>query len=131
MKIKVYVEKSDEYFGATQNIPGIVVASGTTFDLMKKDLLSALEFYKEDCDPKTKKLLDNEIVFIYDIGLKDFFNEFKVINKTKFAERIGISPSLLRQYTSKKEIYISESRAAKIINEIHALGQELLSVSFS
>lgn len=134
MAIKVKVEKSADgiYWGSTQNIPGVVTADGQDLKELKENLQEALELYLETAqstnNSKILKLLEEGIEFEYQIELSELFNKLKVINKSAFATRIGISPSLLRQYSVKKDIYISEERAKKIENELHLLGQELQSI---
>ena len=72
------------------------------------------------------ELQDVEFEYRYDIA--SVFDYFDYINVSKFATRIGINPSLLRQYKSGGT-YISERQAGKIESAIHRLGQELLAVS--
>lgn len=134
MGIKVKVEKTTEgvYWGTTQNIPGVVTADGKDLNALKKNLQEALELYLETArDVDNKKILDllsEGIDFEYKLELSELFKSLKVINKSAFAERIGISPSLLRQYSVNKDIYISEERAKTIEKELHSLGRELQSI---
>ncbi|SDX31651.1 type II toxin-antitoxin system HicB family antitoxin [Aequorivita viscosa] len=134
MGIKVKVEKSADgvYWGTTQNIPGVVTADGKDLNALKENLKEALELYLETAqdidDKKILQLLSEGISFEYHLELSELFNKLKVINKSAFANRIGISPSLLRQYSVNKDIYISEERAKKIERELHSLGQELQSI---
>ncbi len=134
MGIKVKVEKSADgvYWGTTQNIPGVVTADGKDLNALKENLQEALELYLETAqdidDKKILKLLSEGIDFEYQLELSELFKRLKVINKSAFADRIGISPSLLRQYSVNKDIYISEERAKKIEKELHSLGQELQSI---
>ncbi|MGV8945358.1 MAG: type II toxin-antitoxin system HicB family antitoxin [Lutibacter sp.] len=134
MGIKVKVEKSADgvYWGTTQNIPGVVTADGKDLNALKENLQEALELYLETAqdidDEKILKLLSEGIDFEYQLELSEIFKRLKVINISAFAERIGISPSLLRQYSAKKDIYISEERAKKIEEELHSLGQELQAI---
>ncbi|RMA56288.1 type II toxin-antitoxin system HicB family antitoxin [Ulvibacter antarcticus] len=134
MGIIVKVEKSADgvYWGTTQNIPGVISADGQDLKELKENLQEALELYLETAqdinNTEISKLLDDGIELEYQIELSELFKKLKVINKSAFATRIGISPSLLRQYSVKKDIYISEERAKKIENELHLLGQELQSI---
>jgi predicted RNase H-like HicB family nuclease len=134
MGIKVKVERTTDgiYWGTTQNIPGVVTADGKDLITLKENLQEALELYLETAqdidDKKILKLMSEGINLEYQLELSELFNKLKVINKSAFANRIGISPSLLRQYSTKKDIYISEERAKKIEKELHSLGQELQSI---
>lgn len=133
MAIKVKVEKSSDglYWGSTQNIPGVVVADGKSIDELKKSLNEAVELYLETAekhDTKTSKKFNQGFEFEYDFEISDIFNTFEVINKTEFAKKIGINPSLFRKYTSDKQTYISEKRAKDIEKGLHELGRELLAI---
>jgi ribosome-binding protein aMBF1 (putative translation factor) len=55
------------------------------------------------------------------------FNYFSFFNVTQLAKKLGINPSLMRQYKSGKA-YISDKQAAKIEEGIHRLGQQLLEI---
>lgn len=65
---------------------------------------------------------DNEIA--------NFFREFPEINMGKFAERIGISPAMLRHYAcgTKKP---SELRKKEIQQAIHQIAQRLSAYEFA
>ena len=134
MGIKVRVEKSADgiYWGTTQNIPGVVTADGKNLKELKENLKDALELYLETAQAVNNReilnLLSKGFELEYQLELSELFKRIKVINKSAFANRIGISPSLMRQYSSKKDIYISEERAKKIEEALHLLGQELQSI---
>lgn len=134
MSIKIKVEKAKDgtYWGTTQNLPGAITSDGKNLAELKENLQDALQLYYETAedlkDEEIKLLFVKEIELEYEIQLSEIFEKFKVINKSAFAERIGISPSLMRQYASKKDIYVSEERAKKIEKELHLLGEELRAV---
>ena len=54
------------------------------------------------------------------------FNLFDFLNVSKFAARIGISPSLMRHY-KRGDTYISQKQMKKIEAGVHTIGQEFLS----
>lgn len=134
MEIKVRVEKSADgsYWGTTQNIPGVVTADGRNLKELKENLQEAIELYLETAEDLKKNeistFLSGNIVLEYQLELSELFEKLKVINKSAFANRIGISPSLMRQYSSNKDIYVSEERAKRIEKELHSLGEELQSI---
>lgn len=134
MAIKVQVEKSSEgiYWGTTQNIPGVITADGVTFAEMKENLNEALELYFETAEELSKEdilmLKNGNIEFEFSLNLSDLFDKFNMINKSKFAEMININSSLLRQYSSNKEVYVSEERAKEIEKGLHSLGEQLQSI---
>ena len=70
------------------------------------------------------------ITFEYKYDIASFFDYYDFINISKFAERAGINPSLLRQYKSGSTSYISEVQMKKIENALHKVGSELSAVQF-
>ena len=61
--------------------------------------------------------------------MQEFFLTHKEINVAEFAERIGINPTLLRNYINgfKKP---SKLREQYILSQIHKLGQEYLNLAY-
>jgi hypothetical protein len=72
------------------------------------------------------ELQDVEFEYRYDIA--SVFDYFDFINATRFAARVGVNASLLRQYKAGGT-YISEKQALKIEKALHRCGEELLSLS--
>jgi predicted RNase H-like HicB family nuclease len=127
-KIEVLVEKdkNGNYWGTTQNVPGVVTAAGSNFEEMKQSLLEAMELAKESDNVYSEYDLD----FRFKMPLKDFFKQFPEIKKSEIGNRAGISKSLMSQYLSDKEVYISYDRVKEIEKEIHRLAEELQTISF-
>lgn len=133
MAIKVKIEKTNDgtYWGTTQNIPGSVTADGSTLDELKENLKDAIELYIETAKEHDKEIyekLGKGFEFELEIKLSEVFKNVKVLNKSQFAKRVGINPTLMRQYATKKSIYVSEKRAKEIQKGLHDLGEELLSI---
>lgn len=63
----------------------------------------------------------------YDIA--SLFDYYSFINVSALAKRIGINPSLMRQY--KRGQYISKEQMSKIEKEIKRIGTELSAVSLT
>jgi hypothetical protein len=51
------------------------------------------------------------------------------VKVSNIAKKANMNPSLLRQYKTGK-VEASEEQAKKVLNAMHQLGKELLSVSF-
>ena len=58
-------------------------------------------------------------------GLQRFFLTHKEINVAEFARRIGINPTLLRNYINGFKTP-SKEREQEILDQIHKLGEELV-----
>ncbi len=133
MAIKVKIEKSQKgiYWGTTQNIPGSVTADGSTLEELKENLKDAIELYIETAKEHEIEIyekLKSGFELELEIELSQVFKKVKVLNKSEFAKRLGINPALMRQYATKKTIYVSEKRAAEIQKGLHSLGEELLAI---
>ena len=85
-----------------------------------------IKMYAEDGHALPKELQDLSFTYKYDISA--FFNAFDFLNASKFAERVGISPSLMRHYKGGNT-YISPAQAKKIESGLHQIGKELLAVN--
>jgi len=103
--MKAIIEKS-ENGGVSVYAPDIEGAYGfgLTEDEAKADFLGVLgeqaEFYEEKHGKKPQWYSDClSIEYAYD--LSGFFEVFPFINASKFAEALGINPSLMRKYKGK------------------------------
>ena len=127
-KIEVLVEKdkNGNYWGSTQNIPGVITADGETFEDMKQNMIEAVKMAKESDDIYSKY----DLGFKFKMSLKDFFKQFPEIKKSEMGARAGISKTLMSQYISDRDVYISYDRVKEIEKEIHKLAEELHAISF-
>lgn len=133
MAIVVKVERADDglYWGYTDNIPGVVTASGATLEALKTNMTEAIELTfhtAEELNTDVYKELSEGYVLEYELELSTLFEKIEFLNKTAIAKRFNINPSLFRNYTNNKEIYISEERAKQIEKGFHELGQELMAI---
>lgn len=114
----------------SSDIHSTIIGEGATVAEAKADfetsLREVLEMYAETGEPLPDELQD--IVFEYKYDAASVFDMFNFINVSKFAEWVGISPSLMRHYKAG-DTYISEKQAKKIENGLHKVATELLQVS--
>ena len=130
MKALVIIEKDEKgYTAFTDNLSTILHGSGTTVEEAKEELMAGykdiISYYEGEGKSIPNELKDLSFEFKYDISA--FFNVFDFLNASKFAERIGISPSLMRHYKSG-DTYISSYQAKRIESGLHQIGRELLAV---
>lgn len=107
----------------------VLNGSGKTVEEAKHELYEALEEYRSMFKER-KQTIPEELqdgTFEYEYDLSSFFETFKFINVSKFAEYAGINPSLLRQYKNKIA-FASESQKEKIEAAIHKAGHQLTAV---
>ena len=102
MKIQVIVEQASDgkYWCYTeQRINNVGLSSmGDSVAEAKADLLQCYEEAKMDAKEKGEAFPDLEFEYKYD--LQSFFNYFSFLNVSDIAQRAGINPSLMRQYSS-------------------------------
>lgn len=116
-KIVGIIEKSDKHNYAirSKGIKG-AYGYGSTEEEAKSDFENVLkeqaEFYytKKGERPNWE---NNDIEYRYDFSA--FFELFPFINITKFAEEVGINPSLMRKY--KNKISFASDKQKKIIQD--------------
>ena len=131
MKALVIIEKDGNGFTAyTDNLSTVLHGSGVTVEDAKNELMAGykdiLDYYRESGESVPDELCDLAFDYRYDVSA--LFNAFDFLNASKFAERIGISPSLMRHYKAGGT-YISDTQAKKIEAGLHQIAQELLAVS--
>lgn len=74
-----------------------------------------------------EELQDFKWEYRYDLG--SLFDYYSFINVSALAKRVGINPSLMRQY--KRGQYISKEQMAKIEKALREIGTELSAVSLT
>lgn len=129
MKALVIIEKDQNGYGAyTDNLTTVLHGSGASVQEAKDELMAGyqdlLAYYNESGETVPDELEDLTFEYRYDISA--MFNVFDFLNASKFAEKIGISPSLMRHY-KRGDTYISQKQAKKIESGLHKIGQEFLS----
>ena len=129
MKTLVIIERDKAGYSAYTNDLSIIIhGSGASVQEAKDEMMSCyrdvLDYYAESGEPVPEELKDLTFEYKYDISA--MFNVFDFLNASKFAVRVGISPSLMRQY-KRGDTYISQKQAKKIEAGLHRIGQEFIS----
>ncbi len=129
MKTLVIIERNKAGYSAYTNDLSIIIhGSGASVQEAKDEMMSCyedlLDYYAESGEPVPDELKDLTFEYKYDISA--MFNVFDFLNASKFAVRVEISPSLMRQYKSG-DTYISQKQAKKIEAGLHRIGQEFIS----
>ena len=127
-KTIIIIEKGQDgtYSVYPKDLKATFIGEGNTVEEAKKDFFNSyneiLSYYSDKGLPVPEELKDLE--FEYKFDLAAFFNYFNFINVSKFAESIGMEPSLMRHY-KVGGISISSKQKKKIETEIHCLAHEL------
>lgn len=130
-RVRVIIEKDENGFSAfIDGVDSTIIGEGVSVAEAKADLDNSykevLASYLENGEAIPKELQDLSFDYKYDISA--LFNAFDFINVSKFAQRIGVSPSLMRHYKGG-DTYISDNQAKRIESGLHQLARELLSVT--
>lgn len=119
MKIKAIIEKANDGGIAiySDDVNG-AFGHGLTEAEAKEDFTAVLEeqaeFYKERKGVFPDWYRDGyEVDYAYD--LSGFFETFQFINASKFAEAVGMNPSMMRKYKGK--IVVASEKQKAIIQE--------------
>lgn len=131
MEVLAIIEKDGNGYSVyTDSLKTVLHGSGASVAEAKAEMLAGYEnllaLYKEGGKPVPDELQDLSFTYKYDISA--FFNAFDFLNASRFAERVGISPSLMRHYKGGNT-YISSDQAKKIETGLHQIGRELLAVT--
>jgi transcriptional regulator with XRE-family HTH domain len=95
-------------------------STGSNITELNCNLVEAFNLLLEDKDMFVET--DN---LCLSIDLQQFFEYYKVINSRYVANRIGMNPSLLSQYTTGKK-KPSKKQKMKIMDGLNTIGAELL-----
>lgn len=128
------IEKGkDGMFGIyTPELKHTIIGEGKTVLEAKEDFQNSVVEMMASYTGENKEIPEElkGITFEYKYDIASFFDFYDFINVSKFAERAGINPSLLRQYKSGSTNYISETQMKKIETALHKVGYELSGVQF-
>ena len=131
-QIQAILELGKDGYGVSfPEIPN-VFAFGETVVEAKIDAQKALDFYIE-CLLKTNKtlpeILQNECEIVYQFDVEALLKYIDgTVTKTALAKASGINPAQLSHYSGGLKKPRKQQRE-KIINGLHKLGRDLLSVS--
>ena len=132
MKTVIIIEKGKDGTYSVYPAKGdmIIIGEGSSVEKAKDDFMNSYNEMKEYLKEKGKNMPSelNEEHFEYKYDISSLFNEFNFINVSKFAEWLGISPSLMRHYKSGNT-YISMNQVKKIEEGLHKIATQLLSVT--
>ena len=95
-------------------------STGSNISELNRNLVEAFNLLLEDKDMFVET--DN---LCLSIDLQQFFEYYKVINSRYVANRIGMNPSLLSQYTTGKK-KPSKKQKMKIMDGLNTIGAELI-----
>lgn len=132
-KITIRVGKTNKgYCADCEMLPGWVVAVTGTYGELREQVRESIDFYiscaRKDGD-KYPELFDKEyeIVYSFDVESLLFFYQ-KIFTKSALEHITGINQRQLSHYACGRS-KPRKKQADKIVNALHSLGKELMSVT--
>jgi predicted RNase H-like HicB family nuclease len=130
--IKVILEVGKDGYGVSFPEIKNIFGFGETLDAAKEDAQKVLDFYIEILTKDGKslpKILQGEYSLAFELETEALLKHVEgIVTKTALAKASGINPAQLTHYSSGLKKPRKEQRE-KIINALHKLGRELISVS--
>ncbi|MDR1980082.1 MAG: type II toxin-antitoxin system HicB family antitoxin [Tannerellaceae bacterium] len=131
-KIVVTVGMTENNYSAYVNIgDGIAVATGKTFEELKKQMNEAVEFHLEGmCEDgdEIPEIFNSEYELVFHFDPESLLRHYSGIFTNAALQRLtGINQRQIQRYTSGVS-KPRESQAKKIEDALHKLGKELLAV---
>mgnify|MGYP000085432933 CR=1 FL=1 len=124
-QLHVVIEKTNTGYSAyVKEFDGLITV-GDSFGEVKLNINEVIQEhieYLEEIGETTNALTNAKLNYVVD--LEQFFDYFKIINKSAFAEYAGINQSLFRQYT-KGLAPISGKKMAQISKGLNKLAFDL------
>jgi predicted RNase H-like HicB family nuclease len=132
-KVRAIIGKSRTGFTIMMEGFDLAMSYGDTLEEAKRDFEKFPEEYvavsREAGKEIPPELNGGALEFEYVYDLSGFFAFYDFISPSKVARRMGINPSLMRQYASGCT-YLSYSKKKEIERRIRGIGRELMGVSF-
>ncbi|MDR1755663.1 MAG: type II toxin-antitoxin system HicB family antitoxin [Culturomica sp.] len=131
-KVIVTVGMTEKNYSAHVNIgEGIAVATGKTFDELKKQMSEAIEFHlegmREDGD-KIPAVFGSKYELVYHFSTESLLRHYSgIFTNAAFQRLTGINQRQVQRYVSG-ESKPREAQVRKIELALHNLGRELLAV---
>lgn len=131
-ELKIIVEITSDGFTAYAPEAKNIYTVGDTIIEVKDNIKEVIDFqveYLEELGNHDEaQALKNATPTLF-LDVEQFFNHYSMINKTAFAEYIGMNGSHLRKITSGL-MELSDKKALQIQNGLHQLATELNAIHF-
>jgi len=130
--VNAIIEASSTGFGIyaeDENLPlnsygKTIPEAKENFDILLKEMLAYYKQERKSIPPAYNK---GNLIFNYKYDIASIFQHFGMLDVSNFARKIGMNPSLLRQYKTNKTV-ASAKQKQKIEKGLHDLGRELLNI---
>jgi predicted RNase H-like HicB family nuclease len=132
-KLNIVLEKSSTGFSAFAPDEEGIYTAGETYEEVKENIIEVIELrieYLEEVgnSEEAERLRNMSIEYFLDI--QQFFEQYSMLNKSEFANFIGMNPSMMRKI-SKGLVALSDAKARQIEDGLHRLADEFGRVNFA
>jgi predicted RNase H-like HicB family nuclease len=132
-KLKIVLEKSSTGCSAYAPEEEGIYTVGETYEEVKENIVEVIEFRAEYLEEmgnsaEAERLRNADIEYFLDI--QQFFEQYSMLNKSEFANFIGMNPSMMRKI-SKGLVSLSDAKARQIEEGLHRLADEFGKVNFA
>jgi predicted RNase H-like HicB family nuclease len=132
-KLKIVLEKSSTGYSAYAPEEEGIYTVGETYKEVKENIIEVIEFRTEYLEEmgnsaEAERLSNRSIEYFLDI--QQFFEQYPMLNKSEFANFIGMNPSMMRKI-SKGLVALSDAKARQIEEGLHRLAEEFGKVNFA
>lgn len=130
--IKVILEKTNTGYSAYASEIPFLATTGDSFEEIKENFKEIVELQAEYLKEvnqiqEAKNLLESDLQYFLD--LEQFFDHFNMINKSAFAQYLGMNESQMRKL-SKGIVPLTSKKAQQIQAGLHSLAQDLSAIHF-
>lgn len=133
-QIKVFIEWCDHNFGATfgDNVPGAVVLTAKTYDVLMKEIPETLQFHVEgmvaDGDEVPEWLRNGEYEFDYELDTAALIRSCEqYASLAAISHASGVNERLLSHYANGIKKPRPQQRE-RIVEGLHEIGRKLIAV---
>lgn len=132
-ELKIVLEKTSTGYSAYAPDEEGIYTAGETYEELKENIIEVLEFrieYLEEIGDaeEADRLRNARIEYFLDI--QQFFEQYPMLNKSEFANFIGMNPSMMRKI-SKGLVALSDTKARQIEEGLRRLADEFSKVNFA
>lgn len=134
IKLQAVIEKAEcNYSAYIEELDG-VVATGSTIDELKKNLIEAIGIYADSCVemgfPVPLDLVKGNYEILFKTDIMSFLNLYcSVFSKAGLEKLTGVNQKQLWHYANGKTTPRTE-QVHRIESALHRLGEELISLQF-
>jgi predicted RNase H-like HicB family nuclease len=130
---KIILEKSETGYSAYAPDHSGIYTAADTYEEVKENIEEVIE-HQIDYLEETGKTAEAELLknarLEYFLDVRQFFEQYPMLNKSEFANYIGMNASMMRKISSGL-IALSDTKARQIQEGLHRLAKDLSHIHFA